>query len=515
MRPAGYLILLVIVVGCLVSTAACEPAHAASIACGDANFDVTLTATDALAVLQSAVGGSLCAPCICDGNGDGGVTATDALIVLQASVGQNVARDCPACGPAEDADGDGLSNGQEAFLGTGPSDPDSDDDRIWDGEELSMFATMPLVADSDGDGMIDGADPQPASANNAIPALEYGVFTDNSAGTARVQIASTRYEQNHVVYAPPAAPGAPFLLYQTHLADGNQDGKFDEADIRDTAIAIMNIDGSRPRLLTDLGPDGLRANDGAIDATPEPSPDGQHIIFVSNRHDITGFQLRLYVMDIDGGNPVQLGYVSGGPAPTDLDADPHWGPGDKISFKREDTSSASRFSRVYTADLDTTTMMLANVTERTDGTPQNLALLPPGDYDPKISPDGAMIASYRHLTETPGPFGDWDVWVGRFSDPAQPTASSITFLDVDANTTNLFPRWNLDSTKLAMWRFDSGAPLDPIDIVVFDLDVQSSPFSVSLAAKNNITAGEDWFETMPSWNTDPAQTDTLIYSGSR
>ncbi len=61
----------------------------ASLACGDANGNGSLTAADALAVLRSAVGGTQCdgIACVCDVNGAGGVTAADALLVLRRAVG--------------------------------------------------------------------------------------------------------------------------------------------------------------------------------------------------------------------------------------------------------------------------------------------------------------------------------------------------------------------------------------------------------------------------------------------
>ncbi|RMD83017.1 MAG: hypothetical protein D6815_07695, partial [Candidatus Dadabacteria bacterium] len=53
------------------------------------------TVVDALFVLQSAVGQSICAPCECDVNSDEQISATDALAVLRASVGQPVVLACP------------------------------------------------------------------------------------------------------------------------------------------------------------------------------------------------------------------------------------------------------------------------------------------------------------------------------------------------------------------------------------------------------------------------------------
>ena len=159
-------------------------------------------------------------------------------------------------------------------------------------------------------------------------------------------------------------------------------------------------------------------------------------------------------------------------------------------------------------------MTLSSITLRTDGVDATLAPAQ-GDYDPKISPDGSLITSYRRLTSSPGIFGDYDIWVGRFSDPTQPMASSIAFLDVDPSTAHLFPRWNQTGDRLAVWSVDSNNSTDPIDIIVFDLNIQVAPFTVSISNRTNVTENGGWIETMPSWNTDPAQPDALIYSASR
>ena len=48
-----------------------------------------------------------------------------------------------------DSDGDGLSDDEEATLGTDPNNPDSDGDGLSDGEEVNTYGTDPLVADAD------------------------------------------------------------------------------------------------------------------------------------------------------------------------------------------------------------------------------------------------------------------------------------------------------------------------------------------------------------------------------
>jgi uncharacterized protein DUF11/thrombospondin type 3 repeat protein len=57
---------------------------------------------------------------------------------------------------ANDADNDGLTDQEEATLGTDPNDPDSDNDGLSDGDEVNIHGTNPLDPDSDNDGLSDG-----------------------------------------------------------------------------------------------------------------------------------------------------------------------------------------------------------------------------------------------------------------------------------------------------------------------------------------------------------------------
>jgi len=60
----------------------------------------------------------------------------------------------------EDSDGDGLTDAEEADLGTDPDNPDTDADGLDDGDEVFLaaggFCPDPLNPDSDGDGLSDG-----------------------------------------------------------------------------------------------------------------------------------------------------------------------------------------------------------------------------------------------------------------------------------------------------------------------------------------------------------------------
>ena len=80
-----------------------------------------------------------------------------------------------------DEDTDGLTNAQEAELGTDPANPDSDGDGLFDGPELAV-GTDPTLYDSDGDGFGDnqeaagGSDPNDPSS---VPAGDPSIDTDD------------------------------------------------------------------------------------------------------------------------------------------------------------------------------------------------------------------------------------------------------------------------------------------------------------------------------------------------
>ncbi|HLX11977.1 MAG TPA: OmpA family protein, partial [Bacteroidota bacterium] len=54
-----------------------------------------------------------------------------------------------------DSDGDGLTDDEEAILGTDPHNPDTDGDGLSDYDEVKIYHTDPLKKDTDGDGLTD------------------------------------------------------------------------------------------------------------------------------------------------------------------------------------------------------------------------------------------------------------------------------------------------------------------------------------------------------------------------
>jgi len=55
-----------------------------------------------------------------------------------------------------DSDGDGLSDNEEREIGTDPLNPDTDGDRLLDGEEVKIHNTKPKTPDTDSDKLLDG-----------------------------------------------------------------------------------------------------------------------------------------------------------------------------------------------------------------------------------------------------------------------------------------------------------------------------------------------------------------------
>ncbi len=72
---------------------------------------------------------------------------------------------------SNDLDADGLSNDQEATLGTNPEDDDSDDDGLLDGAEVNVHLTDPLDNDTDNDRFRDGQ--EIGLASNPLNALSF------------------------------------------------------------------------------------------------------------------------------------------------------------------------------------------------------------------------------------------------------------------------------------------------------------------------------------------------------
>lgn len=111
-------------------------------------------------------------PLLADTDGDGltdyeeiSLTETDPLVYDSVQTGVPDLE--------SDLDGDGLSNKEELLLGTQVGRADTEFDGLTDYEEINEYGTNPLMADTDGDGVVDGWE----SANGYNPLVFDAQFT--------------------------------------------------------------------------------------------------------------------------------------------------------------------------------------------------------------------------------------------------------------------------------------------------------------------------------------------------
>lgn len=77
-----------------------------------------------------------------------------------------------------DSDGDGLLDAYELQIGTDPFNPDTDGDRLQDGEEVNRYKTDPKNPDTDYDGLTDGEEVKKYSTDPLVRDTDKGGVAD-------------------------------------------------------------------------------------------------------------------------------------------------------------------------------------------------------------------------------------------------------------------------------------------------------------------------------------------------
>lgn len=113
-----------------------------------------------------------------------------------------------------DSDGDGLDDTRESSLQTDANNWDSDSDDLSDGDEVIIWKTNPLVADTDGDTYFDGAEVK-AGYNPAGPGKIFEPpAAASGSNTSRLNEAATTSSTVDVT-TPVAAPTQPAISSST------------------------------------------------------------------------------------------------------------------------------------------------------------------------------------------------------------------------------------------------------------------------------------------------------------
>ncbi len=216
--------------------------------------------------------------------------------------------DLSRCMAAADNDNDGLTDAQEAELGTNPNNPDTDGDGANDGTEVGTDPAAPL--DSDGDGIIDALDSaivdtdgdgvmdqqDPANSDPCVPNSDNATcqsLDSDGDGLTNAREAELGTDPNNPdtdgdgandgaeVGTDPAAPldsdGDGIIdALDSAIVDTDGDGVMDQQDPANSDPCVPNSDNAACQGTNDSDGDGLTdAQEAALGTDPDnPDSDG-------------------------------------------------------------------------------------------------------------------------------------------------------------------------------------------------------------------------------------------------
>ena len=311
-----------------------------------------------------------------------------------------------------DSDGDGLTNDEEAQLGTDPFNPDTDGDELGDGREVKELSTNPLNPDTDGDGLSDGdevlrrsTDPLNPDTDGdgladgdevrrATDPLNPDTDRDGSQDGNEVQIGTDPLKpdtDNDELLDGQESPPCPNPLDPDSDKDGIIDGRdLDPCDPNNPSLTATAAAGQPPTEAptavpptgeppTEAPPTEVPPTEVPPQQTPAPPELPGSIAFVSDRDG----NPEIYVQN---GADQSVARLTDNPA---ADTQPAWSPdGGRIAF----TTNRDGNNEIYLMNAD-------------GGNQANLSNNPSDDQYPAWSPDGRWIAFSSNRD------GNWEIYV--------------------------------------------------------------------------------------------------------
>jgi RHS repeat-associated protein len=297
-----------------------------------------------------------------------------------------------------DSDGDGLTDDEEAALGTDPNNPDTDGDGLADGEETNTYNTNPLLTDTDGDTLSDGDEVNVHGTDpNKLDTDDDGFNDDIEIGAGSDPNDNTSLPggipPNPADVAPPLDQTVATSVFAA------TEFLYTGSDPIQTGVAPGTIESQRATVLRGkvIAPDGQPVVGAVITVHSHPEF-GQTISRVDGMFD----------MVVNGGGLLTINYTMEGFLPVQRQVQVPW---QEYVFL-PDVAMIRPDPEVTNIDMtSTTSYQIARGSQVTDGDGARRAtlLFPPGTTAEVILPDGStQVASNLnvHVTEyTVGPNG--------------------------------------------------------------------------------------------------------------
>jgi dipeptidyl aminopeptidase/acylaminoacyl peptidase len=198
------------------------------------------------------------------------------------------------------------------------------------------------------------------------------------------------YSEEYGIYRFNSETGEVQLVFSSPLKITNIDLSPDKSQL---VFSLFHGDGYEFSEIYTIKSDGSGltriTNNTFWDLYPNWGPDGANFLFLSWRNST----LDIYTMESNGDNQ-RLLYDSGG-----HDADIDW-VGNRIVFTRD--------SQIWIMNSDGTGA--TQLTDPPDAGVWGEAVLPFGDYDPRISPDESMIV-FERMVDDSSPHGNYELFI--------------------------------------------------------------------------------------------------------